>query len=202
MGLRILPYLHPYTLFIVEIPHVLMPGQLGNSPVKSKSSIGFSAGFGVFAISNCGRNVIDGKCVGKKGNKDRLTPNKDMTKVSKGKHVYEAVEKPIMEKTVTTTNIEEAPTMETTVTTSDIEETPAVEKGNASAAVEKGKTPFVEDKPAPKRKRGRPPSHVDGIKNYHKNCDRYERIANMKKAFVFDKHGTRSTPNKACAVFE
>ncbi|GJY55016.1 RNA-directed DNA polymerase, eukaryota [Tanacetum coccineum] len=85
--------------------------------------------------------------------------------------VYGAGEKPDVEKTDTTADIEEAPVVETTVTTAENEET-QVEKGNASAAVdkgkaltvkEKGKAPAVEDKPTPKRKRGRPPSHVDVI---------------------------------------
>nr|GEX77193.1 splicing factor [Tanacetum cinerariifolium] len=61
----------------------------------------------------------------------------------------------------------------------------------------------VEDQAsAPKKKRGRPPSHVDGIRIYHKNRRRSERIANMKenKAFQFDKHGTGSTPDKAFDV--
>nr|GEU99986.1 hypothetical protein [Tanacetum cinerariifolium] len=82
--------------------------------------------------------------------------------------VYRAVEKPDVETTNTTADIEEAPVVETTITTVENEET-QVEKGNASATVdkgkaptvkEKGKSPAVEDKPAPKRKRGRPPSHV------------------------------------------
>ncbi|GKE27052.1 hypothetical protein Tco_1442436 [Tanacetum coccineum] len=82
--------------------------------------------------------------------------------------VYGAVEKLDVEKTDTTADIEEAPVVETTA---ENEET-QVEKGNASAAVdkgkaptvkEKGKAPAVEDKPTPKRKRGRPQSHLDVI---------------------------------------
>ncbi|GKD51628.1 hypothetical protein Tco_1280604 [Tanacetum coccineum] len=47
-----------------------------------------------------------------------------------------------------------------------------------------------------------PPSHVDGVRIYHKNRGRSERIANMKekKAFEFDKHGTGSIPDKAFDV--
>ncbi|GKB35710.1 hypothetical protein Tco_0880652 [Tanacetum coccineum] len=57
---------------------------------------------------------------------------------------------------------------------------------------------------APKKKRVRPPSHVDGFRIYHKNRGRSERIANikLKKAFEFDKHGTGSTPDKAFDVSE
>ncbi|GJW71119.1 hypothetical protein Tco_0128036 [Tanacetum coccineum] len=47
-----------------------------------------------------------------------------------------------------------------------------------------------------------PPSHVDGIRIYHKNRGTSKRIANMKlkKPFQFDKHGTCSTPEKAFDV--
>ncbi|GJT08715.1 hypothetical protein Tco_0843177 [Tanacetum coccineum] len=48
----------------------------------------------------------------------------------------------------------------------------AVDKGKAKASVEDGH--------ATKKKRGRPPSSVDGIGIYHKNRGRSERIANMK----------------------
>ncbi|GJR90843.1 hypothetical protein Tco_0214854 [Tanacetum coccineum] len=86
-----------------------------------------------------------------------------------------------------TAYIEEAPDVEISDTTKVGEEIQAVEtsntidKGNASTSVDKGKAPTtVENKPAPKRKRGRPPSHVDGIRIYHKNCERSKKIANMK----------------------
>nr|GFC83885.1 hypothetical protein [Tanacetum cinerariifolium] len=87
---------------------------------------------------------------------------------------------------------------DTTVTTKDIDEAPAVEtskttelgEGKASAMVEdvfvpavdkgKGKESVADEASAPKRKRGRPPSHVDDIRIYHKNRQRSERIANMK----------------------
>ncbi|GKA13491.1 zinc finger, PMZ-type containing protein [Tanacetum coccineum] len=73
---------------------------------------------------------------------------------------------------------------------------PAVDKGKAKASVEDG--------PAPKKKRRRPPSSVDGIRIHHKNHGRSERIANMKlnKPFQFDKFGTGSTPDKAFDVEE
>ncbi|GJU31593.1 calcium/proton exchanger [Tanacetum coccineum] len=93
----------------------------------------------------------------------------------------------VVDTTITTAYIEEAQAMETSDTTKVGEEAQAVktsdtiDKGNASASVDEGKTPItVEDEPAPKRKRGRPPSHVDAIRIYHKNRGRSERIANMK----------------------
>nr|GEW94526.1 hypothetical protein [Tanacetum cinerariifolium] len=61
-----------------------------------------------------------------------------------------AVEKPVVVEEAPV-DIKEAPVVETTV---EIEQ-PTVEKGNASAAVEKGKAPVVEDKPKLKMKRGR-----------------------------------------------
>ncbi|GJU71527.1 hypothetical protein Tco_1262932 [Tanacetum coccineum] len=66
----------------------------------------------------------------------------------------------------------------------------------------KGKESPADEASGTKRKRGRPPSHVDGIRIYHKNRGRSERIANMKlkKPFQFDKHGTGSTPEKAFDV--
>ncbi|GJU57555.1 calcium/proton exchanger [Tanacetum coccineum] len=72
---------------------------------------------------------------------------------------------------------------------------PVVDKGKGVASV-------AQQDNAPKKKRGRPPSHVDGVRIYHKNRGRSERIAKMKekKAFEFDKHGTGSTPNKAFDV--
>ncbi|GJU63943.1 zinc finger, PMZ-type containing protein [Tanacetum coccineum] len=85
---------------------------------------------------------------------------------------------------------------------------PAVDKGKAKASVEDGPAPqqgiSIEDGPAPKKKRGRPPSSVDGIRIHHKNRGRSERIANMKlnKPFQFDKFGTGSTPDKAFDVDE
>ncbi|GJX48598.1 hypothetical protein Tco_0273788 [Tanacetum coccineum] len=102
----------------------------------------------------------------------------------------------VMDTTVTTADVEEAPAVETSDTTAYVEEAPAVDKGKAKAA--------VEDEPAPTKKRGRPPSSVDGIRIYHKNHGRSERIANMKlnKPFQFDKFGTGSTPDKAFDVEE
>ncbi|GJU31591.1 hypothetical protein Tco_1175180 [Tanacetum coccineum] len=98
----------------------------------------------------------------------------------------------VVDTTVTTANIEEAPAVETSDTTEVGEEAQAVEtsdtidKGNASASVDKGKAPItVEDEPVPKRKRGRPPSHVDAIRIYHKNHGRSKRIANMKLKYTF-----------------
>ncbi|GJZ05960.1 reverse transcriptase domain-containing protein [Tanacetum coccineum] len=86
----------------------------------------------------------------------------------------------------------------------EISEEAQIDKGNASASVDKGKEPStVEDVPAPIRKRGRPPSHVDGIRIYHKNHKGSERIANMKlkKPLQFDNYGTgRSTHDKAFDV--
>ncbi|GKC46387.1 hypothetical protein Tco_1064109, partial [Tanacetum coccineum] len=51
-----------------------------------------------------------------------------------------------------------------------------------------------------KKKGGRPPSHVDGVRIYHKNRRRSERITNMKdkKAFEFDKHGTGVNDGCVC----
>ncbi|GJT23361.1 hypothetical protein Tco_0893298 [Tanacetum coccineum] len=82
----------------------------------------------------------------------------------------------------------------------------AMEEELSAPAVDKGKgvESVAKQDSAPKKKRGRPPSQVDGFKIYHKNRERSERIANMKlkKAFEFDKHGTGSTPDKAFDVFE
>ncbi|GKB42526.1 hypothetical protein Tco_0887468 [Tanacetum coccineum] len=73
---------------------------------------------------------------------------------------------------VTTADLEEAPYVETTLTIAEIEEAP-IEKGNTLATVDKGKALAVEeDKPEPKNKRGRPKTHVDGIKIYYKNLGR------------------------------
>nr|GEU63783.1 hypothetical protein [Tanacetum cinerariifolium] len=98
---------------------------------------------------------------------------------------------------VTTKNINEAPTSETTDVSAMVKDLPAptVDKG-------KGKESVEDQANAPKKKRGRPPSHVDGIRIYHKNRGRSERIANIKekKAFQFDKHGTCSTPDKVFDV--
>nr|GFB99662.1 hypothetical protein [Tanacetum cinerariifolium] len=122
--------------------------------------------------------------------------------------VYGVMEKPVIKKaqaldiSVTTVDLKEAPYVETTLTTAEIKEAP-IEKGNTLVAIVKGKALEVkEDKPEPKKKRGMPKTHVDGIKIYYKNLGRCERISNMKKAFIFDKDGTRSTLDKALDVFE
>ncbi|GJU65409.1 hypothetical protein Tco_1247244 [Tanacetum coccineum] len=98
---------------------------------------------------------------------------------------------------VKTKNIDEAPASETTDVSAMVEDlsAPAVDKG-------KGKESVEDQASAPKKKRGRPPSHVDGIRIYHKNRRRSERIANIKekKAFQFDKHGIGRTPDKAFDV--
>ncbi|GJZ93216.1 zinc finger, PMZ-type containing protein [Tanacetum coccineum] len=98
---------------------------------------------------------------------------------------------------VTIENIDEAPTSETTDVSAIVKDlsAPAVDKG-------KGKESVEDQSSAPKKKRGMPPSHVDGIRIYHKNRGKSKRIANMKekKAFQFDKHGTCSTPDKAFDV--
>nr|GEX23379.1 chloramphenicol acetyltransferase-like domain-containing protein [Tanacetum cinerariifolium] len=94
-------------------------------------------------------------------------------------------------------DVDEAPEQETSDDrpTPKQGKSPPVDKGKAKATVEdrpapqqakspamdKGKTKAsVKDGPAPKKKRGRPPSSVDGIRIYHKNHGRSERIANMK----------------------
>ncbi|GKF12953.1 hypothetical protein Tco_0050879, partial [Tanacetum coccineum] len=90
-------------------------------------------------------------------------------------------------------NLEEAPFNQTyaedttDVTFEDIGEAHAMTTNEASGT---------------KRKKERPPSHVDDIRIYHKNRGTSERIANMKlkKPFQFDKHGTCSTPEKAFDV--
>ncbi|GKA77418.1 hypothetical protein Tco_0783879 [Tanacetum coccineum] len=101
---------------------------------------------------------------------------------------------------VTTENIDEAPAMETSETT----DVSAMVEDLSAPVVDKGKgKESVEDQASSlKKKRGRPPSHIDGIRIYHKNRERSERIANIKekKAFQFDKHGTGSTPDKAFDV--
>ncbi|GJX21073.1 hypothetical protein Tco_0223750 [Tanacetum coccineum] len=99
---------------------------------------------------------------------------------------------------VTFEDIGEAPAMTISETTdvakaSMLEESP-MDKG-------KGKESPVDEASRTKRKRGRPPSHVNG-RIYHKNLRKSERIANMKlkKPFQFDKHGTGNTPEKAFDV--
>ncbi|GJS96030.1 hypothetical protein Tco_0802998, partial [Tanacetum coccineum] len=91
-------------------------------------------------------------------------------------------------------SIEEAPFNQEYVETSETIDVSAMVEDLSAPAVDKGKgKESVKDQAsAPKKKRGRPPSHVDGIRIYHKNHGRSERIANMKKntAFQFDKHGT------------
>ena len=56
----------------------------------------------------------------------------------------------------------------------------------------------------PKKPRGRPKKTTAAVPSfgriYYKNRGRSERIANKKKPFVFDKHGTGSTPDKAFNV--
>ncbi|GJX06988.1 agenet domain-containing protein [Tanacetum coccineum] len=104
----------------------------------------------------------------------------------------------VMDTTVSVADVDEAPEQETSDDgpAPEQDKSPAVDKGKAKASIEDG--------PAPKKKRGRPPSSVDGIRIYHKNHDRSERIANMKsnKPFQFDKFGTGSTPDKAFDVEE
>nr|GEU77873.1 splicing factor [Tanacetum cinerariifolium] len=100
---------------------------------------------------------------------------------------------------VTTEDVDEFPGIETSEITNVAKKlsTPAVDKGKGVASV-------VEQDNAPKKKRGRPPSHMDGVRVYHKNRKRSKRIAKMKekKAFKFDKHGTCSTSDKAFDVSE
>ncbi|GJW50178.1 zinc finger, PMZ-type containing protein [Tanacetum coccineum] len=106
---------------------------------------------------------------------------------------------------VTTEYVDEFPGMETSETTNVAEGIgSAMEEELPAPAVDKGKgvASVAQQDSAPKKKRGRPPSHVDGVRIYHKNRGRSERIAKMKekKAFEFDKHGTGSTPDKAFDV--
>ncbi|GJX18638.1 peroxidase 31-like protein [Tanacetum coccineum] len=110
----------------------------------------------------------------------------------------------VVDTTVSVADVDEAPEQDKGKAKATVEDGPAPEQGK-SPAVDKGKTKAsVEDGPAPKKKRGRPPSSVDGIRIYHKNRGRSERIANMKlnKPFQFDKFGTGSTPDKAFDVEE
>nr|GFA29001.1 hypothetical protein [Tanacetum cinerariifolium] len=111
----------------------------------------------------------------------------------KSKFQFDNMELKAVDTTVTTADIEKAPVVETGDTIEVGEETQAVEtsdiinKGNASTSVDKGKAlTSVEDEPVPQKKRGRLPSHVDGIRIYHKNNERSKRIANMKSKFQFD----------------
>ncbi|GJX65490.1 hypothetical protein Tco_0299833 [Tanacetum coccineum] len=106
---------------------------------------------------------------------------------------------------VTTKNIDDAPAIKISETTDMAEgiasamvedlSTPAVDKG-------KGKESVKDESSAPKKKSGRPPSHVDGIRIFYKNHKISKRISNMKekKAFQFDNNGTGSTPDKAFDV--
>ncbi|GKD51615.1 hypothetical protein Tco_1280591 [Tanacetum coccineum] len=98
---------------------------------------------------------------------------------------------------VTFEDIGEAPAMTTSETT-DVAEASVLEESTVDKG--KGKESPANEASGTKRKRGRPPSHVDGIRIYHKNRGRSERIANMNKPFQFDKHGTGSTPDKAFDV--
>ncbi|GJR87657.1 hypothetical protein Tco_0211668 [Tanacetum coccineum] len=106
---------------------------------------------------------------------------------------------------VTTEYVDEFPGMETSETTNVAEGIgSAMEEELPAPAVDKGKgvASVAQQDSAPKKKRGRPPSHVDGIRIYHKNRGRSEMIAKMKKkkAFEFDKHVTGSTHEKAFDV--
>ncbi|GKF32505.1 hypothetical protein Tco_0102303, partial [Tanacetum coccineum] len=94
---------------------------------------------------------------------------------------------------VTYEDIGEAPAMTISETT-DVAETSALEESPVDKG--KGKESPADEASGTKRKSGRPPSHVDGIRIYHKYRGRSERIANMKlkKPFQFEKHGTGSTP--------
>nr|GEX21653.1 agenet-like domain-containing protein [Tanacetum cinerariifolium]GEX88917.1 agenet-like domain-containing protein [Tanacetum cinerariifolium] len=100
---------------------------------------------------------------------------------------------------VTFEDISEAPAMTTSETT-DVAEASVLEESPMDKG--KGKESSADEASGTKRKRGRPPSHVDGIRIYHKNRGRSKRISNMKlkKPFQFDKHGTGSTPEKAFNV--
>ncbi|GJU69815.1 hypothetical protein Tco_1256074 [Tanacetum coccineum] len=100
---------------------------------------------------------------------------------------------------VTFEDIGEAPAMTTSETT-DVAEASMLEESIVDKG--KGKESPANEASGTKRKRGRPPSNVDGIRICHKNRGRSERIANMKlkKPFQFDKHGTGSTPEKAFNV--
>nr|GEW03663.1 calcium/proton exchanger [Tanacetum cinerariifolium] len=71
----------------------------------------------------------------------------------------------------------------------DLDEAPKQETSDDGPAPKQGKSPvvdkskakaLVQDGPAPKKKRGRPQLSVHGIRIYHKNRDRSERIANIK----------------------
>ncbi|GJS95732.1 hypothetical protein Tco_0802700 [Tanacetum coccineum] len=84
--------------------------------------------------------------------------------------------------------------VDTTVSVADVDEAPEQETSDDGPAPEQGKSlamdkvkakASVEDGPAPKNKKGRPPSNVDGIRIYHKNRGRSERIDNMKSNKLF-----------------
>ncbi|GKA54389.1 hypothetical protein Tco_0753338 [Tanacetum coccineum] len=98
----------------------------------------------------------------------------------------------VVDTTVSVADVDEAPEQETS------DDGPAVDKGKAKASVEDGPAPeqgiSIKDGPTPKKKRGRLPSSVDGIRIYHKNRDRSERIANIKsnKPFHMKQFGTGS----------
>ncbi|GJX89648.1 hypothetical protein Tco_0341662 [Tanacetum coccineum] len=103
--------------------------------------------------------------------------------------------------------------VDTTVSVADLDEAPEQKTSDDGPAPEQGKSPVVdkgkakasvEDGPEPKKKRGRTPLSVDGIRICHKNRGRSKRIANIKlnKPFQFDKFRTGSTPDKAFDVEE
>ncbi|GJQ97461.1 zinc finger, PMZ-type containing protein [Tanacetum coccineum] len=84
--------------------------------------------------------------------------------------------------------------VDTTVSVADLDEAPEQKTSDDGPAPEQGKSlamdkvkakASVEDGPAPKNKKGRPPSNVDGIRIYHKNRGRSERIDNMKSNKLF-----------------
>lgn len=80
-------------------------------------------------------------------------------------------------------------------------------KGQEAAhedAAHEEKSKEIATQEMPKKTRGRPKKTTAAVPSfgriYYKNRGRSERIANQKKPFVFDKHGTGSTPDKAFYV--
>ncbi|GKC48745.1 hypothetical protein Tco_1071490 [Tanacetum coccineum] len=105
----------------------------------------------------------------------------------------------VKDTTITTIDIDEAPVVDTTETTELGEgKAAAIVKDVYAPAMDKGKAKesVADETSTQKRKRGRPPSHVDGIRIYHKNRGRSERIANIK----LNKHEIGSIPDKAFDV--
>nr|GEY71642.1 calcium/proton exchanger [Tanacetum cinerariifolium] len=149
-------------------------------------------GFATFRrICICFKRVKDGGLVGCRKIGLSIQVVSKSWKVRKGDQSYDVNLQHklgvwVKDTTVTIEDIDEAPVMETSKTNDLVEGITSVMVEDMSAPAMnkgKGKESVANEASAPKRKKGSPPSHVNGIRIYHKNRRRSERFANMKKPF-------------------